>query len=102
MQKKRAYSTLCISRYHLEASIIAAAVPTAIHAVLILQAPVFINHRIAVQWGALTVSGDIASPVNVNGVHHLTYACDAPKCNRVQPTTTLEKTTPLRIDSFVM
>lgn len=50
------------------------AAPIPAHAVEICPAPVFMTHRSAVQWGALTLSGDIASPERVIGKHKCTYA----------------------------
>ena len=62
-----------------------AAAPNPIHALFMFNAPVFINHLRAEQCGAPTVKGDVTNPVNVIGVHNLTYTCGAMKCAAVHP-----------------
>jgi hypothetical protein len=57
--------------------------PIMTHILLIILAPLTINHRRPWQCGVAVINGDKTNPIKENGTQNLIYKCEAKKCNIV-------------------
>ena len=54
--------------------------PIISHILLIILAPLIINHLRPWQCGVDNINGEIINPAKENGTHNLMYKCEAKKC----------------------